>query len=31
MKVSIITVVYNNAQTIKDAIDSVLGQTYDNI
>lgn len=31
MKVSIITVVYNNAQTIKDAIDSVLSQTYKNI
>lgn len=31
MKVSIITVVYNNAATIKDAIDSVLSQTYKNI
>lgn len=31
MKVSIITVVYNNAQTIKDAINSVLSQTYKNI
>jgi len=31
MKVSIITVVYNNVETIKDAIDSVLGQTYKNI
>lgn len=31
MKVSIITVVWNNAETIKDAIDSVLGQTYKNI
>ena len=31
MKISIITVVWNNATTIKDAIDSVLGQTYDNI
>ncbi|MDD2384932.1 MAG: glycosyltransferase family 2 protein [Sulfurospirillaceae bacterium] len=31
MKISIITVVWNNAQTIKDAIDSVLGQTYKNI
>jgi len=31
MKVSIITVVYNNAITIKDAIESVLSQTYNNI
>jgi len=31
MKVSIITVVYNNAKTIKDAIESVLNQTYKNI
>lgn len=31
MKISIITVVWNNATTIKDAIDSVLGQTYENI
>ena len=31
MKVSIITVVYNNAQTIRDAIDSVLTQTYKDI
>ena len=31
MKVSIITVVYNNEQTIKDAIESVLSQTYKNI
>jgi glycosyltransferase involved in cell wall biosynthesis len=31
MKVSIITVVWNNKTTIKDAIDSVLGQTYENI
>lgn len=30
MKVSIITVVYNNAATIQDAIDSVLSQTYQN-
>ena len=30
-KISIITVVWNNATTIKDAIDSVLGQTYENI
>lgn len=31
MKVSIITVVYNNKETIHDAIDSVLSQTYKNI
>ncbi len=31
MKVSIITVVWNNVSTIKDAIDSVLEQTYDTI
>lgn len=31
MKVSIITVVWNNADTIKDAIESVLNQTYKNI
>ncbi|MGA1846337.1 glycosyltransferase [Deferribacter abyssi] len=31
MKVSIITVVYNNKDTIKDAIESVLSQTYKNI
>ena len=31
MKVSIITVVYNNSNTIKDAIESVLNQTYKNI
>jgi glycosyltransferase len=31
MKVSIITVVYNNKDTIKDAIESVLNQTYKNI
>ena len=31
MKISIITVVWNNATTIKDAIESVLSQTYDNI
>ncbi|MDQ1243685.1 MAG: hypothetical protein QG567_588 [Campylobacterota bacterium] len=31
MKISIITVVWNNKETIKDAIDSVLGQTYKNI
>lgn len=31
MKISIITVVWNNKDTIKDAIDSVLSQTYENI
>ncbi len=31
LKISIITVVWNNASTIKDAIDSVLSQTYKNI
>jgi glycosyltransferase involved in cell wall biosynthesis len=31
MKVSIITVVFNNVLTLKDAIDSVLSQTYKNI
>lgn len=31
MKISIITVVRNNANTIKDTIDSVLSQTYKNI
>lgn len=31
MKISIITVVYNNIATIKDAIDSILSQTYKNI
>lgn len=31
MKISIITVVWNNKDTIKDAIDSVLGQTYEDI
>jgi len=31
MKISIITVVYNNKNTIKDAIESVLNQTYKNI
>ena len=30
-KISIITVVWNNKETIKDAIDSVLSQTYNNI
>lgn len=31
MKISIITVVYNNEDTIRQAIESVLGQTYKNI
>jgi glycosyltransferase involved in cell wall biosynthesis len=31
MKISIITVVWNNKKTIKDAINSVLHQTYKNI
>jgi len=31
LKISIITVVWNNAKTIKDAIDSVLSQTYKDI
>ena len=31
MKLSIITVVYNNERTITEAIESVLGQTYKNI
>ena len=31
VKVSIITVVYNNKDTIKDAIESVLSQTYTNM
>ncbi|MAC83426.1 MAG: glycosyl transferase [Arcobacter sp.] len=31
MKISIITVVWNNKETIKDAINSVLNQTYKNI
>jgi len=31
LKVSIITVVWNNKETIKDAIDSVLNQTYKDI
>jgi len=31
MRVSIITVVWNNKETIKDAIDSVLDQTYKDI
>jgi glycosyltransferase involved in cell wall biosynthesis len=31
MKISIITVVYNNERTIREAINSVLSQTYNNI
>ncbi len=31
MKVSIITATYNSAQTINNCMDSVLGQTYNNI
>lgn len=31
MKISIITVVYNNEKTIKEAIESVLSQSYSNI
>ncbi|MBJ6119809.1 glycosyltransferase [Pontibacter sp. BT310] len=31
MKISIITIVYNNRETVADAIESVLGQTYSNI
>lgn len=31
MKISIITVVYNNEKTIKEAIESVLSQTYSDI
>jgi glycosyltransferase involved in cell wall biosynthesis len=31
LKISIITVVWNNKETIKNAIDSVFGQTYENI
>lgn len=31
MKISIITVVWNNVETINDAINSVLEQTYENI
>lgn len=31
MKISIITVVFNNAKTINIAIDSVLSQTYKNV
>ena len=31
MKISIITVVWNNKETIQDAVNSVLNQTYKNI
>ncbi len=31
MKISIITIVYNNCDTIADAIESVLGQTYPDV
>ena len=31
MKISIVTSVYNNKETISEAIESVLSQTYDNI
>ncbi|RYX96535.1 glycosyltransferase, partial [bacterium] len=31
MKISVITVVYNNQQTIRAAINSVLSQTYNDI
>ena len=31
MKISIITVVWNNAKTIKDAINSVLSQSYKDV
>ena len=31
MKISIITVVYNNKETIRSAVDSVLNQNYDSI
>ena len=31
LKISIITVVYNNEETIQDAVKSVLSQTYKNI
>ena len=31
MRISVITVVHNNVENIKDAIDSVHGQTYKNI
>jgi glycosyltransferase involved in cell wall biosynthesis len=31
LKVSIITIVFNNCETISDAVESVLGQTYPNI
>ena len=31
MKISVVTVVYNNAKTVEEAILSVLEQTYKNI
>ena len=31
MKISIITATYNSAKTLRDTIESVLNQTYDNI
>lgn len=31
MKISIITSVYNNQETVKDAIESVISQTYENV
>lgn len=31
MKVSIITITYNSAKTVRDTIDSVLSQTYSDI
>ena len=31
MKISIITIVYNNKDTIQDTIESVLNQTYKDI
>ena len=31
MKISLITVVYNNEDSVEDAINSVLNQNYDNI
>ena len=31
MKISIITVIYNNKETIQDAMNSVLSQEYDDL